>query len=64
MQQLLKNATTAADGKIYQIDCFNLDVIIWVGYRFKSQQGVQFRHWPHPPFTLSLSNHRWLMVSG
>ena len=40
-----KNATTAADGKTYQIDYYNLDVIISVGYRVKSQRGVQFRQW-------------------
>ena len=40
-----KNATTAADGKSYQIDFYNLDVIISVGYRVKSQRGVQFRIW-------------------
>ena len=40
-----KNATTAADGKIYQVDFYNLDVIISVGYRIKSQRGTQFRIW-------------------
>ncbi len=40
-----KNATTASDGKIYQIDYFNLDVIISIGYRVKSKQGIQFRQW-------------------
>lgn len=40
-----KNATTASDGKIYQVDYFNLDVIISVGYRVKSQRGTQFRIW-------------------
>lgn len=40
-----KNATTAADGKVYQVEYFNLDVIISIGYRVKSQQGVQFRQW-------------------
>jgi len=40
-----KNATTAADGKIYQVSYFNLDVIISVGYRVKSPRGVQFRQW-------------------
>lgn len=40
-----KNATTAADGKTYQVDYFSLDVIISVGYRVKSQRGVQFRQW-------------------
>jgi hypothetical protein len=38
-------ATTAADGKSYHIDYYNLDVIISVGYRVKSQRGVQFRQW-------------------
>jgi len=40
-----KNATTAADGKTYQVEYFNLDVIISVGYRVKSQRGTQFRIW-------------------
>lgn len=40
-----KNATTASDGKIYQVEYFNLDVIISVGYRVKSQRGTQFRIW-------------------
>jgi len=40
-----KFATTAADGKKYQVDHYNLDVIISVGYRVKSQQGTQFRIW-------------------
>jgi len=38
-------ATTAADGKTYQVDHFNLDVIISVGYRVKSHRGTQFRIW-------------------
>ncbi len=38
-------ATTAADGKTYQVDYYNLDVIISIGYRVKSQRGVQFRIW-------------------
>ena len=40
-----KNATTAIDGKIYQIEFYNLDVIISVGYRVKSKRGTQFRIW-------------------
>ena len=40
-----KFATTAADGKTYQVDYYNLDVIISVGYRVKSQRGVEFRRW-------------------
>lgn len=37
--------TTAADGKTYQVNHYNLDVVISVGYRVKSQRGVQFRQW-------------------
>jgi hypothetical protein len=37
--------TTAADGKRYEVRYYNLDVIISVGYRVKSQQGTQFRIW-------------------
>ena len=37
--------TTAADGKKYDVRYYNLDVIISVGYRVKSQQGTQFRIW-------------------
>lgn len=40
-----KFATTASDGKTYQVEYYNLDVIISVGYRVKSQRGVQFRKW-------------------
>jgi prophage maintenance system killer protein len=40
-----KNATTASDGKTYQVEYYNLDVIISVGYRIKSQRGTQFRIW-------------------
>lgn len=37
--------TTAADGKGYDTNYYNLDVIISVGYRVKSHQGTQFRIW-------------------
>ena len=40
-----KFAHTANDGKTYSIQSFNLDVVISVGYRVKSQRGVQFRQW-------------------
>ncbi len=40
-----KFAYTASDGKDYKVDFYNLDMIISVGYRVKSQRGVQFRIW-------------------
>lgn len=40
-----KFAYTASDGKTYQVDYYNLDVIISVGYRVKSIRGTQFRQW-------------------
>ena len=40
-----KFAHTAADGKIYQVVFYNLDVVISVGYRVKSLEGVRFRQW-------------------
>ena len=40
-----KFATTASDGKAYNVDYYNLDVIISVGYRVKSNRGTQFRIW-------------------
>ena len=38
-------ARTAADGKAYQVEHYNLDAIISVGYRVKSPQGTRFRQW-------------------
>lgn len=40
-----KFATTAADGKTYQVEYYNLEVVIAVGYRVKSPRGTQFRIW-------------------
>lgn len=40
-----KFATTASDGKTYQVEHYNLDMIISVGYRVKSRRGVEFRKW-------------------
>lgn len=42
---LAKNATTAADGKTYQVEYFNLDAIISVGYRVNSTRATRFRQW-------------------
>ena len=40
-----KFATTASDGKNYQVEYYNLDTIMSVGYRVKSKCGIQFRRW-------------------
>jgi hypothetical protein len=38
-------ATTAIDGKTYNVEHFNLDAILSVGYRVNSKRGTQFRIW-------------------
>jgi hypothetical protein len=45
VQVVANFATTAADGKVYQVEYYNLDMIISLGYRVKSQRGIQFRFW-------------------
>lgn len=40
-----KNATTGSDGKTYQVEYYNLDMVISIGYRVKSTRGTQFRIW-------------------
>ncbi len=45
MAVVAKFATTASDGKTYQVESFNLDMILSVGYRVKSAEGVHFRRW-------------------
>ncbi len=42
---IAKFATTAADGKNYQVEYYSLDMILSVGYRVKSPQGILFRRW-------------------
>jgi prophage maintenance system killer protein len=59
-----KNATTAADGKVYQVEYFNLDAIISVGYRVNSARATRFRQWAtrvlreHLTQGFSLNEHR------
>ena len=48
-----KFATTATDGKVYQTEHYNLDMILSVGYRVKSQRGILFRQWANK----TLSDH-------
>ena len=50
-------ATTAADGKRYRVEHFNLDVIISVGYRVKSLRGTQFRIWATQKLRESAIDH-------
>jgi len=40
-----QNATTAADGKTYQVDYYRLEAVLAVGYRVRSSRGTQFRQW-------------------
>ena len=40
-----KFATTASDGKTYQVEYYNLDMILSIGYRVKSDKGIVFRRW-------------------
>ena len=42
---MLPNHISASDGKTYQVDYYNLDVIISIGYHVKSHRGTQFRIW-------------------
>lgn len=59
-----KNATTAADGKTYQVEYYNLDAIISVGYRVNSSRATRFRQWAtrvlreHLTQGYSLNEHR------
>jgi hypothetical protein len=37
--------TTASDGKVYNVDHYNLDMVLALGFRVRSQMGVRFRQW-------------------
>ena len=59
-----KFATTAADGKNYQVEYFNLDMIMSVGYRVKSKRGIQFRRWSNKVLKQSMLSQRTANVSA
>ena len=44
-QVVAKNAITGNDGKTYIVSFYNLDVIIPLGYKVHSQNGIMFRKW-------------------
>ena len=46
-QVVAKNATTASDNKTYIVNYYNLDMIISIGYRVKSNRGILFRRWSY-----------------
>ncbi|HPE58582.1 MAG TPA: RhuM family protein [Bacteroidales bacterium] len=64
-----KFATTASDGKTYQVEHYNLDMIISIGYRVKSERGVLFRIWANKILKEYLLkgyalNHRFEKIEG
>ena len=73
-----KFATTAADGKTYQVEYYNLDMVLSVGYRVKSNRGIEFRRWAnrvliqkhnsqYPPIsihTYKKCHDRFLIIDG
>jgi hypothetical protein len=68
-----KFATTAIYGKTYQVDHYNLDVIISVGYRVKCKQGIQLRQWATQRLkdylvqgvtNASFSYNKWALVTN
>lgn len=44
-QVCAKFAHTAEDGKTYQVQFYNLDVVLAVGYRTNSSRAIEFRKW-------------------
>ena len=58
-----KSRITAADGKIYQVEYFNLDAIISVGYRVNSKRGTQSASGPRR-YSRSIWSRGWPLTSG
>lgn len=57
VNQVVANfATTAADGKVYQVEYYSLEVVTSVGYRVKSPQGIIFRRWANEILKSYLQN--------
>ena len=59
-----KFATTASDGKNYQVEYYNLDMIMSVGYRVKSKCGIQFRQWARNSLRISKCGKRQQQTSS
>ncbi len=57
-----KFATTANDGKTYQVEYYNLDMTISVGYRVKSQNGVIFRKWANKVLKDYMMNYQRSLI--
>ena len=56
-------ATTASDGKTYLVEHYDLDMIISVGYRVKSNRGIIFRKWANKILKSYLKRKRLLIYS-
>ncbi len=52
-----KNARTGPDGKSYIVDYYNLDVVLAVGYRVKSQNGLKLKEWLENNISEKSRNH-------
>ncbi len=55
---------TGKDGKGYLVKHYNLDVVISVGYRVKSQRGTQFRIWVTQRLKVIVQSLRWICKTG
>ena len=57
-----KFAHTASDGKTYTFDFYNLDAIISIGYRVKSENGIIFRKWAIRE--IYHLDHNWYLINN